>query len=101
MKAPDGVGQQLYDCADKNDVAGLRSLLGQWGANDVVNWPNPKDNGWTPLIQASRYGRTDAVKLLLEVPGIDVNKADNDGTTALTRASKEEIKALLRAKGAK
>ena len=42
---------------------------------------------------------TAAVKMLLSMPGIDVNRADNNGGhTALRVAKTEEIKALLRDK---
>ena len=55
-------------------------------------------------MNASNNGHTEVVKLLLQVKGIDVNKQDKDGDTALKCASKEghtEIAKLLREAGAK
>jgi len=52
---------------------------------------------------ASEYGSTDVVELLLAVPGIDVNLADNEGQTPLYWASRrghsEVVELLLRAPG--
>ena len=122
----------------------MRGLCEKWGGKrEVVNWANPdevelgggrckgttslfiaSDNGhtdvvrvlvslpgidinkadnggWTPLRAASRSGHTDVVRVLVSLPGIDINKADNYGRTPLGVANKEEIKAILRAKGAK
>jgi len=42
----------------------------------------------------------EVVKLLLGVPGIDVNRANKYGQTPLSRANNDEICALLRAAGA-
>ncbi|KAJ5385425.1 hypothetical protein N7517_003336 [Penicillium concentricum] len=56
-------------------------------------------DGGTALIIAAQYGATDAVKLLLAYPGIDVNHGDASGTTALTHAAQggyyDLVEALL------
>jgi hypothetical protein len=86
----------LMRAAAGGDERLLRLLL-RAGAR-VNEWDN---NGWTPLRAASLNGHTDVVKVLASLPGIDINKASNDWVTPLGAASKEEIKAILRAKGAK
>jgi ankyrin repeat protein len=59
----------------------------------------PNDNGQTPIIYASCYGRTKIVKLLLAQPGIDFNKPDDNGQTPIIYAScygcTEIVKLLL------
>ena len=78
-----GVGQALYDAADNNDVATLQRLGNEWFANDVLNWPNPNDDGYTPLIQAALNGHVECIKVLAALPGIDINKGNNDRDTPL------------------
>eukprot|EP00981_Chlorochromonas_danica_P000284 scaffold64_cov199-Ochromonas_danica.AAC.1 len=58
------------------------------------------EDGVTPFICACEEGHADVVKILLLDQRVDVNKTDEDGETALDVAESEEIKALLRAKGA-
>ena len=74
----------------------------------MINWANPEDvrlsgipcTGTTSLFAASNWGHTDVVKVLVSLPGIDINKADKHDRTPLSVAKNEEIKAFLRAKGA-
>ena len=116
----------------------------KWGGReDVINWANPEEvklSGWsrtdttslfaasikghidvvkvlvslpgidinkadkddrTPLLEASDDGHTDVVKVLVSLPGIDINKANKYDTTPLGVARNEEIRAILRAKGAR
>ena len=82
-----GVGQALYDAAFLNDVATLQRLGDEWFANDVLNWPNPNDNGWTPLIKAVYEGHVECIKVLAALPGIDINKGNNNGSTSLHYAT--------------
>ena len=42
--------------------------------------------GNTPLIEASRFGLTEVAEMLLNYRGIDINKQNNDGKTALMMA---------------
>ncbi len=49
---------------------------------------------------ASTYGHKDIVSLLLS-RGAAVNDKNDDGDTALSHARTEEIKTVLRARGAK
>lgn len=56
------------------------------------------EEGWTPLIAASRGGHLEIVEMLVRTPGLDPNATDRDGFTALTWAAHEgwvDILALL------
>jgi ankyrin repeat protein len=57
------------------------------------------ERGWTALIHAAYYGRTDEVRLLLAHQDIDVNKAIASGAAALIAASQnghaEVVRLLL------
>ena len=60
--------------------------------------------GWTALMDAACNGQTHFVRNLLEMPGIDLNKRDKWGRTALGLAMRDkqyEAAALLRAAGAR
>jgi len=128
-------GKAIYKAAKEGDLATLQRLSEEWMGNDVMNWANPDHFGRTPLFSASSKGHTDIVKVLVSLPGIDINKADkNDVTpllvacykgrtdivkvlvslpgidinkassndrTPLGVADNEEIRAILRAKGAR
>jgi ankyrin repeat protein len=54
----------------------------------------------TPLIAASLYGHKEVVELLIE-RGAEINTPDEKGKTPLELAQTEEIKALLRSRGAR
>ena len=61
------------------------------------------DNGQTALMGAAYYGRSVAVKMLIEKGRADVNLKDNNGRTALSIAVQREhrvIVVLLKAAGA-
>jgi ankyrin repeat protein len=64
---------------------------------------NNNDNLSLQLVEAARTGQLDAVKDLLKKPGINVNKADQFGATALMWASREGytdiVKELLKKPG--
>ncbi len=59
------------------------------GGGVTVNVPD--NEGSTPLIEAVRRGHYEIVRLLLAVPGIDVNLADHDGLTALLWAAGDSL----------
>lgn len=74
------------------------------------------DEGWTALLGAAHHGHPDIVRVLMAVHGIDLNKADKTGCTALalalreaegqdesadTRERKAQVAAMLRAAGAR
>src|SRR5438552_2925014 len=84
---------KLLEAAKARNTAEVQKLLGE-GAN-----ANAKDNaGWTALIWAAYFGRTDTVRALLE-KGADGDEKDKKGDTALRLAEKykySSIVALLR-----
>ena len=68
----------LFRAARHGDVSGIeRSLAAGAGVNDAA----PTD-GKTALFRAAVFGRTDAVRTLLE-HGADPHRRGNDGKTAL------------------
>jgi len=73
-----------------NYVECVKALL---GAGADIN--KQKNDGYTPLMLAARWGRIEVVRELLK-RGAKKDLKDNDGKTAYDRASNEEIKALLR-----
>ncbi len=95
---PDGYGQALLAACEKSDAKTVALLI---TAGAKVNKAN--EDGETPLLVASRLGRTEIVKLLIAA-GADVNKAnEDDGCTPLHLAvypGRTEIVKLLIAAGA-
>src|SRR2546426_549892 len=84
---------KLLDAAKARNTAEVQKLLGE-GAD-----ANAKDKaGWTALIWAAYFGRTDTARALLE-KGADVNAIDDSGKTALTSAAvrghTDTVRALL------
>jgi ankyrin repeat protein len=77
-----------------NDIATVRFLIDK-GAN-----PNVQTRaGLTPLSRAAGQGYNAILKILLDIPGIDVDLQDNDGNTPLRLATvnnqTESVKLLL------
>ena len=129
--APEGTGQRIYDAAKEEDAAALRPLVQEWSGHDVLNWAYPGEDRMTPLIIGSRWNKLEPVQLLLATPGevrcylshsrlsafnntqrtppsllspgIDVNKANKHGNTAILYAADcghiEITRALLAAPG--
>lgn len=72
------------------------------GMDPITEVNRPVDSaGTTKLILAAKEGAIGDVTRLLAVPGIDVNKADEEGLTPLLVTEDDEIRALLRAAGAR
>src|SRR6266513_1506490 len=88
---------KLLEAAEARNTAEVQKLLGE-GAD-----ANAKDNaGWTALIWAAYFGRTDTVRTLLE-KGAYVNAKGKDGMTALMNAASagyQDIVHALLEKGA-
>lgn len=62
--------------------------MDQWGGIvEALNWRDPEDNGGASLHDASRFNHRLAVKLLLSVPGTNVNLQDYSGATPLRLAA--------------
>jgi ankyrin repeat protein len=96
----------LHDAIEEGEKAIFKLLASSPGFD-----PNKKGYWeWSYLHLAAQRGNLDAVKWLLEQPGIEVNELDNSGNTPLTAAKnpvpgfsekhKDEIIRLLQAKGA-
>src|SRR6266513_1903830 len=80
---------KLVDAAKARNTAEVLKLLGQ-GAN-----ANAKDKaGWTALLWAAYFGRTDTVRALLE-KGADVNARGADGMTALMNAASADYRDIV------
>src|SRR6266480_537141 len=80
---------KLVDAAKARNTAEVQKLLGQ-GAN-----ANAKDKaGWTALLWAAYFGRTDTVRALLE-KGADVNARGTDGMTALMNAASADYRDIV------
>jgi uncharacterized protein len=65
----------------KNEAALVKHLMNRGCSVNVVSG----DRGTTPLMEASSLGRTELVKLLIEM-GADLNHASKEGQTALILA---------------
>ena len=88
--------------ADSNE-GDLLSAAEKNGHKEIVDLLNSSRNNYYLLLSAAMSGRTEVVKNLLTAPGIDVNRMDKDGHTALYYATrngyKEVVKVLLGAPG--
>ena len=80
----------LHLVCHKGHLECAKALL---GAGADIN--KQTNGGWTPLIYAANNGRIEVVKELLKA-GANKKLKNNNGYTAYDKASKEEIKALLR-----
>ncbi len=63
--------------------------------SDVTKLKLGDDDGSTILIAASFLGYIDTVRLVLSIPGVDINVKDDNGHTALDLAKNNDIKQLL------
>jgi len=80
--------QELYQAARSNDPERMAQILTLHKGNIDVNWQNPRYSEYqkTALIVACREGRDDAVKFLLALPEVIVNKTNMSGQTAMSVA---------------
>lgn len=69
----------LYEAAKIGNGPKLAEVLG--ASTDDLNWTDSK--GWTPLHVAAYNANYDAVRLLLGVPGVEINKVGLDSETPL------------------
>jgi ankyrin repeat protein len=86
---------ELFSACKQNDLDRVRELLDH-GAD-----PNVQDfHGWTALMEASREGHADVVRLLLLDDRTDPNMKDNLGWAAWIHAIREgntDVVKLLKA----
>ncbi len=77
----------LAACFGRTDI--LSDLLNSHHGDTVRSFVNERcESKQTALIAAASLGYLETVKLLLTIPGIDVNASDAHGDTALTKAVK-------------
>lgn len=69
----------LFEAAKNGNGPKLAEILA--ASIDDLNWADSK--GWTPLHVASFNANYDAVRLLLGVPGIDINRVGSESETPL------------------
>jgi ankyrin repeat protein len=85
----------LFSSARSGDVRRARKTISAGVAVDTVD-----STGRTPLCLASKYGRTEVMKLLL-INGADVNHRDSEGRTPVYHAiysrSNEAIRMVVEA----
>ena len=96
-KVLDDAGRAIFGAAGNGDMAKLIPLVQKWSGNeDMLNWDDD-GNGYFPLLTAggeffplfiaSMKGHADAVQLLVNTPGVDANKVDCMGWTAIMEAA--------------
>ena len=87
-KVLDDAGRAICGAAREGDMAKLRPLVQKWSGNKhVLNWENAGGFGYFPLYIASLNGHADAVQRLVDTPGVDANKVDGEGWTAIMPAA--------------
>ena len=91
--APKGTGDNLREAARIGDYDKLKSILDLYPGDIVIN--EEDTIGTTALHTASSNGHKDCVILLLKC-GADKELKNHYGQTAYSKASNEEIKALVK-----
>ncbi len=84
-------GQALCDATDNSDNEKIRLLI---AAGADVN--HQGNDGWTPLTNCCVTRNVQGLRMLLDAPGIDVNKVNGNGDTAFAVASERNITECLR-----
>lgn len=97
-------GLSLWTAAEEGRMYDLALLCQEWKGNvAVLNWTNSEWENSTPLLAACAWDKLEAVKILLQTPGVDLNKAGKTGWTALFLAAVngyvEIVKVLLAEEG--
>jgi hypothetical protein len=81
--------RDMIRAAIQNDVHRMEELLNDPVSKEVINqeyYPTDSPNG-SILCTAAKYGNTEIVRLLLQVPCIDVNKRAGNNATAISIAA--------------
>ena len=95
---------RLHGCTFYRRIQGCVALRqGSPCRPSLIDVNLPSNKGTTPLHGAVAYGHPKCVELLLQAPGIKINKVDKDGRTPLAVAANlgelECLKLLLQADG--
>jgi ankyrin repeat protein len=99
-----GVEQDFMRACKKADLANISSLLKQY-PNMKKKWGkiSALPERHKLMMKAASQGDTDVVMALMTTPGMDINKLDRDGNTALIVAAQNgrsyTVKALLKIPG--
>jgi len=73
-RAPQGVGEALFEASRTGDVAAIAQLTKEWSGHVSALNAFPEDSGGqTPLYIAAKTGKADVVAALLATPGLKVN----------------------------
>lgn len=98
-------GNSPYYKTPEEAIKTLQILLGNDDIRKDVNCPD--QTGMTPLMYACRHGQAGTVRMLLDIPGTDVNFQDDDGRIPLIHILQpwvrfdryEDLSVLLEAPG--
>jgi len=83
-EARNKLGNDLIDaCGYNEDIEKVKDILTKYP--DLINFADVC--GYSPLMRASYYGKTNIVKLLLQTAGVDVNLTNKYGWSCLMYAS--------------
>ncbi|KFY95102.1 hypothetical protein V500_02953 [Pseudogymnoascus sp. VKM F-4518 (FW-2643)] len=94
--------QHVFCISEQEPV--IYDLLCRLFKDNAVNTNATDEDGWTPLLLATRNGHEAVVKLLLDSDIVDVDSKDGEGRTPLLWAAEnghEAVVKLLLDKGAK
>ncbi len=91
--------REFYKLAQNGDSAGLRAFLDglagdETALRNIVDWKNLYMDERTALMAAARNDKVECVAALLAA-GASVDLQDNDGSTALDLAKRQQIKDML------
>ena len=78
----DGEESGLTVAADKGYLQLLEFLLNQPKINVNIKVKHPLYGQWTPLIFACRHGEPEIVRRLVQVPGLETDHQDSNGSKA-------------------
>ena len=91
--SPEQYNSSLYAAVRNRETEKISLLL---AAGADVNWANEEESSTTPLVLAAQKGHPECVRLLLNTPEIDVNKANSDDRTPLSFAAEKGITECVR-----
>jgi ankyrin repeat protein len=95
-KAPAGTGEALRKAALDGSTETVAELTTKWKGDSIIN--EQDEIGTTALHTAASHGHEECVKLLLE-GGADKTIKNHYGQTAYAKATKKEIKMLVKIPG--